>query len=66
MGFVSDTLIWKDEKGFVLAQGESLEHEKAYLFQLRSDVKWHNGQRFTADDVVPHFVTFVWLLGFAS
>ena len=28
------------------------EDEKEYIFQLREDVKWHNGNKLTAEDVV--------------
>jgi len=30
---------------------ETKEEEKVYLFRLREDVYWHDGQKFTADDV---------------
>lgn len=49
-----DTLVWKDADGFVpaLAQDwEYIEEETAYIFYLRDDVTWHDGEVFTADDV---------------
>ena len=52
--FLFDTLVWKNETGFVPALAEEWEYieaENAYTFFLRSDVTWHDGERFTADDV---------------
>ncbi|KUK36763.1 MAG: Glutathione ABC transport system substrate protein GsiD [Thermacetogenium phaeum] len=54
MSFIFDTLVWKDDRGYVPALAESweyLEDENAYLFKLRKDVTWHDGERFTAEDV---------------
>ena len=54
MSFIFDTLIWKDTQSFVPALAtdwEYLEDENAYLFHLREGVKWHDGEKFTADDV---------------
>jgi len=55
MSFVFDTLVWKDDKGYLPALAEDwefVEDENAYLFDLRDDVTWHDGEAFTADDVV--------------
>jgi ABC-type dipeptide transport system, periplasmic component len=55
MSFIFDTLVWKDQNGFVPALAESweyLEGENAYLFNLNPNVKWHDGEPFTANDVV--------------
>ncbi len=55
MSFIFDTLVWKDDKGYVPALAESweyLEDENAYIFKLRKDVTWHDGEKFTAKDVV--------------
>lgn len=55
MSFIFDTLVWKDQNGFVPALAESWEYlqdENAYLFNLNPTVKWHDGEPFTADDVV--------------
>ncbi|HAA89833.1 MAG TPA: ABC transporter substrate-binding protein [Peptococcaceae bacterium] len=55
MSFIFDTLVWKDDKGYVPALAESweyLEDENAYLFNLRKNVTWHDGEKFTARDVV--------------
>jgi peptide/nickel transport system substrate-binding protein len=49
-----DTLVWKDENGFVpaLAQAwEYIDEDNSYVFHLRDDVTWHDGEAFTADDV---------------
>lgn len=54
MSFIFDTLVWKDTQGFVPALAtdwEYLEDENAYLFHLRKDVTWHDGEKFTAEDV---------------
>jgi peptide/nickel transport system substrate-binding protein len=54
MSFIFETLVWKNTQGFVPALAtdwEYLEDENAYLFHLRKDVTWHDGEKFTADDV---------------
>lgn len=54
MSLIFDTLVWKDEKGFVPALAESWEYisdEKAYVFHLREGVTWNDGNPFTAKDV---------------
>ncbi len=54
MSLIFDTLVWKDDRGFVPALAtdwEYLEDENAYLFHLREGVRWHDGEKFTADDV---------------
>jgi peptide/nickel transport system substrate-binding protein len=54
MSLIFDTLLWKDTQGFVPALAtdwEYLEDENAYLFHLRKGVTWHDGEKFTADDV---------------
>ncbi len=54
MSLIFDTLVWKDEDGLVPALAESweMEGDEAYTFKLRDDVLWHDGVRFTANDVV--------------
>nr|WP_282580194.1 ABC transporter substrate-binding protein [Natroniella sulfidigena] len=55
MSLIFDTLIWKDESGFVsaLAEDWSYEEEENYFtFNLRRDVNWHDGTEFTGQDVV--------------
>ncbi|MFP4642248.1 MAG: ABC transporter substrate-binding protein, partial [Dehalococcoidia bacterium] len=47
MSFIFDTLVWKDESKFVSALAkdwEYLESENAYVFNLREDVTWHDGE----------------------
>jgi peptide/nickel transport system substrate-binding protein len=53
--FIFETLIWKDAEGFVPQLAESWEYiaaENAYLFKLRQGVTWHDGEPFTAADVL--------------
>jgi peptide/nickel transport system substrate-binding protein len=55
MSFIFETLVWKDASSFVPQLAEEWEYiaeENAYIFKLRNDVTWHDGTRFTADDVV--------------
>ncbi|MGB9660905.1 MAG: ABC transporter substrate-binding protein [Moorellaceae bacterium] len=55
MSFVFDTLIWKDARGFVPALAKEWKYdpqEKAYVFWLEKNATWHDGQPFTAKDVV--------------
>lgn len=53
MSLIFDTLVWKDENGYVPALAESWQLEDdAYVFNLRKDVTWQDGEPFTADDVV--------------
>ena len=55
MSFIFETLVWKDDQGYLPALAEEWEYidaEKAYLFSLREGVTWHDGEPFDADDVV--------------
>lgn len=55
MSWVFDTLVWKDQKGFIpaLAQSWSLDPKKlAFTFKLNPKAKWHDGRPLTAQDVV--------------
>lgn len=55
---VFEPLVWKDADGFVpgLARDwQYLADECAYRFHLQEGVVWHDGQVFTADDVVFSF-----------
>lgn len=54
MSLIFDTLIWKNEDGYVPALAESwqMEGDDAFVFNLREDVTWHDGERFTAGDVL--------------
>ena len=50
-----DSLVKRDGDGNLVASlAESWTYDEAtmtYTFKLRSDVKWHDGEKFTADDV---------------
>jgi len=50
-----DGLVARDGEGNIVpALAESWAYDEAsmtYTFQLRSDVTWHDGEKFTADDV---------------
>ena len=54
MSYLFDTLIWKDDGGYVPALAESweMEGDDVYVFHLMDGVTWHDGEKFTADDVV--------------
>jgi len=55
MSFIFETLVWKDASGFIPQLAEEWEYiaeENAYIFKLRNDVTWHDGEKFTAEDVV--------------
>lgn len=53
MSMIFDTLVWKDENAYVPALAESWQRDgDSYLLNLRKDVTWHDGEPFTADDVV--------------
>ncbi len=55
MSFIFETLVWKDAEGLVGNLAESWEYdeeENFFTFYLRQDVKWHDGEKFTADDVL--------------
>ncbi len=52
---IFDSLVRRDGEGDLVASlAESWDYDETsmtYTFQLRSDVKWHDGEAFTADDV---------------
>ena len=54
MGFLFDTLVWKNDTDYVPALADSweMEGDDVYIFHLRDGVTWHDGEPFTADDVV--------------
>lgn len=55
MSLIFETIVWKDDSGFVPALAkdwEYIEAENAYVFELHDDVTWHDGTNFTAEDVV--------------
>lgn len=54
MSFIFDTLVWKDDRGYIPALAHSWEYnreENSYTFQLNENVTWHDGGKFTAADV---------------
>lgn len=56
--FLFDTLTWKDDTGVIPWLAKSWEVSKdglTYTFKLEQDVLWHDGQPFTAEDVVFSF-----------
>ena len=55
MSWAIESLVWKDEKGFVpgLAEAWRFDAESmSFVFDLKSGVKWHDGKPFRAEDVV--------------
>lgn len=55
VNYIFDKLIEKDEKGFIpwLAQKWDIQDNgRTYIFHLVENAKWHDGEPFTADDVV--------------
>jgi len=62
MSYIYDQLLWKDSSGNLLPWLASRHDRSAdgltYTFELRSDVKWQDGQPLTADDVAFTFDYF--------
>ncbi len=61
MRLVFDSLLEKDEEGFIPWLAESwdiLDNGTTYVFNLRQGVKWHDGNLMTAEDVVFSFNYF--------
>jgi len=55
MSWVFDTLVWKNEKGYIPALAKSWRYDPkklSFTFELKEGVKWHDGKPFSADDVV--------------
>ena len=55
MSWVFDTLVWKDDKGYIPALAKKWTYDPkslAFTFDLQEGVKWHDGQPFSAEDVV--------------
>jgi peptide/nickel transport system substrate-binding protein len=54
MSLIFDTLIWKDQNGYVPALAESwiMDGNDAFVFNLHKNVTWNDGVKFTARDVV--------------
>lgn len=52
--FLYDTLVWKDQNGIIPLLAESWQSsadKKQWIFKLHSDVVWHDGKPFSAEDV---------------
>lgn len=61
MRLVFDSMLEKDEEGFIPWLAESWDIEDngiTYIFNLRQGVKWHDGTEMTAEDVVFSFKYF--------
>jgi len=59
--FIFDTLIYVDENGSIPWLASDWEVKDAgtrYIFNLRENVKWQDGESFTADDVIFTFNYF--------
>ncbi|MFO8088981.1 MAG: ABC transporter substrate-binding protein [Desulfatiglandaceae bacterium] len=55
MSWVFDTLIWKDENGYIPALAEKWSFDPdslAFTFELNSKAVWHDGKALTAEDIV--------------
>ena len=55
MSWVFDTLVWKDQKGYMPALADSWSYDPAkmaFTFNLNPKAKWHDLKPLTADDVV--------------
>jgi len=55
MSWVFDTLIWKDEKGYIPALATSWNYNPdslSFTFELKEGAKWHDGKPFSSTDVV--------------
>ncbi|MCK9274163.1 MAG: ABC transporter substrate-binding protein [Syntrophales bacterium] len=54
MSFIFDTLIWKNNNGFIPALAESWNYnpsDMTFTFHLNSNAKWHDGKPVTGEDV---------------
>lgn len=54
MSWVFDTLVWKDQKGYIPALAESWSFDpkrQAFTFKLNPRARWHDGKTLTAKDL---------------
>lgn len=62
MSFLYDTLVWKDASGrmipWLAERWKRSADGLSYTFELRSDIRWHDGRPLTADDVAFTFRYF--------
>lgn len=55
MSWIFDTLVWKDQKGYIPALADSWSYDSdkmAFTFDLNPKAKWHDGEAVTAEDVI--------------
>jgi len=55
MSLIYDTLIWKDDKGYIPALASNWKYDqesKTFHFILNEGMVWHDGEKLTAQDVV--------------
>lgn len=55
MTLLFDTLAWKDEKGVIpwlAGQWQMSADGRTWTFDLRDNIRWHDGKALTAEDVV--------------
>lgn len=55
MSWVFDTLIWKNQQGYIPALAKSWTYDSdslSFTFELNDGVKWHDGKPFSSSDVV--------------
>lgn len=55
MSWVFDSLIWKDQNGFIPGLADSWSYDPArlaYTFRINPKARWHDGRALTAEDVV--------------
>jgi peptide/nickel transport system substrate-binding protein len=55
MSWVFDTLIWKDDKGYIPALASKWTYDPkslSFTFELKEGIKWHDGRLFSSEDVV--------------
>jgi len=55
MSWVFESLVWKDQNGFVPGLATAWRYDSAsrsFLFELQDGVRWHDGEPFGPEDVV--------------
>ena len=55
MSWIFDTLIWKDQKGYIPGLADSWSYDPTnmtFTFNLNPKARWHDGKPVTAEDVV--------------
>lgn len=62
MRLIFDSLLEKDENGIIpwIAESYNIENDgKEYIFNIRKDIKWQDGEELTCDDVKFSFEYFI-------